>query len=521
MNRVTPLDLRPRVLLHLDRDGHDLLPASAIFENVQVSAVPRFVLGRHAHADRLCPVFTNRTPVCLIADWTWTPAFDPHQFLRRGSLPLFKLILRHCPFEGAILWFEGAILPLRRRRIRAVLQILHAAPCLAGGRARLLRSDFVAWACLLRFPLSSFQSLEPHRFPHRSPCDLLVLTSPQRLCQTVKRVGDDHHVTHTARQRHARHAPVDQHVGGPRVDVDDLPLGRLPLRQIAGDGITEIEVAERLCVYRNRALLRLYREPPAFDLLDRREFPVHRLAPERPAELDAVADREIPLRLPKHFHTVEPPRVIGHTATIIELDRQSVLLEVLGRDAPVFAFPDSEDGASLAIAHHILIRLVARGPLPVSGRHVVSIRQNRGRMILRIHRPFLLEHSVDHRVCKDPLAVSWNHRQVTFRLSDIPLGQRHYPVALVADFDNPPLLMKQLDRFAKLPFLKQLDRPPVTRLLLPHDLLDPHRLDLRLCLKLLERRAGFHRLVLVPISDQQNALFFPQSFEQRIDPPGV
>src|SRR5215813_8558374 len=103
MNRVTPLDLRPRVLLHLDRDGHDLLPASAIFENVQVSAVARFALRRHAHADRLCPVFTNRTPVCLIADWAWTPAFDPYQLLRSATLQLLKLILRYCPSKCAVL----------------------------------------------------------------------------------------------------------------------------------------------------------------------------------------------------------------------------------------------------------------------------------------------------------------------------------------------------------------------------------------------------------------------------------
>src|SRR5262245_32293944 len=68
MNLVAPLDPGPTVLFNLDRDGRDCLHANGVFEQVNVSAVARFAFGRHAHADRHCPVLGHRTPVGLLAN---------------------------------------------------------------------------------------------------------------------------------------------------------------------------------------------------------------------------------------------------------------------------------------------------------------------------------------------------------------------------------------------------------------------------------------------------------------------
>src|SRR5262249_38291522 len=152
--------------------------------------------------------------------------------------------------------------------------------------------------------------------------------------------------------------------------------------------------------------------------------------------------REMSLGFQKHLHTVETPRVVGHTTAVLEFDRQQIPFGIDLLRSRVLAFSDTVYRAAFAVAYDVLTSAIAGGPLPVGRRHV-STCQDHGRTILLLHQAFRLQHSVNDRVGHYPLTVSRDHGQVPFRLRDIPLSQRKYPIAFVDDLDDSALLAQR------------------------------------------------------------------------------
>ena len=103
MEPVAPLDLGPPVLLHLDRDGHECLHANAVFENV--SYPPFAVVSSDGTRMQIANAPSSLTEHQSVFSQIGHghPRLTLTSFGEVRFLPLRKLILRHCPFKGAIL----------------------------------------------------------------------------------------------------------------------------------------------------------------------------------------------------------------------------------------------------------------------------------------------------------------------------------------------------------------------------------------------------------------------------------
>src|SRR5262249_29619946 len=97
---IPALDLGPRVLRHFNSDGLRLTDPRDVVENVDVAAIFRFVIGRHAHTDGKRSIGAHRAPIGLVTDRAWVPALHSDQFLRRRFFPLSELILRYFLLES-------------------------------------------------------------------------------------------------------------------------------------------------------------------------------------------------------------------------------------------------------------------------------------------------------------------------------------------------------------------------------------------------------------------------------------